>query len=347
MSWITTILDRIRRNSTPNLRVDPSYEELWAKEPESKSPEEWGLGDVEVLIPFGEKSLRVHNLQLWLISLGFPLPRFGDDGSLGDETISAVVDYQAAREKEGFPLKTQENALKIRGVGKSTYQDIANKIHNQPPKLDPPIPNPTSFGKFTYLVKEDEGGKKAIRPRSWADITGITLHQTATIFGENPQKFRSISAHLGISRGGHIILINGLNFVVYHGNAFNSHDVGIEVDGHFEGVEGDLMTYWKPKSNPTRQPLRPTEEQIQSTRKAIAWIIERVKFHGGEVKWIHAHRQSSKFRTSDPGSHIWKEVGLWAKKEFGLQDGGPDFTAGGYPIPKEWDPSYTTRYRPW
>lgn len=348
MAWISSILERIRQTTTtPTLEIDATYKELWEREPESKTPEAWGLGEVEVVIPQGEKSLRVHNLQQWLISLGYAFPRFGDDGVLGDETISVVVDYQAAREREGVPLKTQENALKVRGVGKKTYQDISERIHTQPALVMPEIHPSISWGDLVYLVKEDEAGVKAIRPRTWGDIQGITLHQTATLFGEDPQKFRKISAHMGISRGGQVILINGLTYVVYHGNAFNSHDVGIEIDGHFEGVEGDLSTYWKPKSKPQRTPLQPTMEQILGARKAIQWVVEKVKSHGGEVKWIHAHRQSSKSRTSDPGSRIWKEVGMWAKATFGLHDGGPTFTAGGYPIPKEWDPSYTTRYRPW
>ena len=141
--------------------------------------------------------------------------------------------------------------------------------------------------------------------------------------------------------------MNPLEWVIYHGHSFNSKDVGIEIDGHFAGVEGNIRTYWRPKSMPNRQPMSVSEAQIKATLAVIKWIIDTVAEHGGKVEFIHAHRQSSKMRTSDPGSKVWQRIAMEAKKQFGLVDGGPTFKLGGFPVPKEWDDSYTDSYRTW
>jgi hypothetical protein len=81
--------------------------------------------------------------------------------------------------------------------------------------------------------------------------------------------------------------------------------------------------------------------QADAAQATVRWIVDSVAAHGGKVTHIHPHRQSSKDRQSDPGSLIWQTVGLWARKELGLSDGGAKFTVGdGLPIPKDWDARY-------
>jgi len=65
------------------------------------------------------------------------------------------------------------------------------------------------------------------------------------------------------------------------------------------------------------------------------------------VVYLHAHRQSSKSRTSDPGEKVWRLFALEAKERWGLKDGGGSFEIGGYPIPHDWaqDVTYTAKYR--
>jgi|GEM_PF-1699290 len=66
--------------------------------------------------------------------------------------------------------------------------------------------------------------------------------------------------------------------------------------------------------------------------------LELVAKHGGEVRFIHAHRQSAA-KPSDPGSRIWKAVGRWGEEELGLSSGPPGYHIGnGLPLPTAWDP---------
>ena len=60
------------------------------------------------------------------------------------------------------------------------------------------------------------------------------------------------------------------------------------------------------------------------------------------MKFIHAHRQSSADRQSDPGSRIWQDAGIWAQQNLALSDGGKNFKVGTeLKIPEAWDPSRT------
>ena len=60
------------------------------------------------------------------------------------------------------------------------------------------------------------------------------------------------------------------------------------------------------------------------------------------MKFIHAHRQSSADRQSDPGSRIWQDVGIWGQQNLALSDGGKNVKVGtGLKIPEAWDPSRT------
>ena len=68
----------------------------------------------------------------------------------------------------------------------------------------------------------------------------------------------------------------------------------------------------------------------------IRYYVDLVAKHGGKIEFIHAHRQSSKSRVSDPGSRIWQACGVWAINELGLSAGPPGWSAGGYALPDAW-----------
>lgn len=329
------------------------YRGLLEKEPEHKTTEEWGLQDVELVLKDGDSGGKVRQYQKWLEALGYELSRFGADGGFGDETLSETREFQ-----DDHDLVEEEDALKLRGVGRKTYDAVQAQFEKLPKKVVPAPPStftppsnvPVTLlegGVKLYDITEHHGGKKRKRKRKWKDVKGITLHQTATLFGNNVMRYKNISAQVGVTPDGKVVLMNPLTSVVYHGNSFNAKDVGIEIDGHFAGIEGNLKTYWRPKSKPNRQPVTVTEAQIKATLAVIKWIIDTVEAHGGKVEYIHAHRQSSKSRVSDPGSKVWDRIALEAKKRYGLVDGGPTFKVGGYPIPKDWDPTYTAKYRSW
>jgi hypothetical protein len=187
--------------------------------------------------------------------------------------------------------------------------------------------------------RKDASPKHVYGRRAWDRVTGVCLHQTACVLGENPPRWDTVGCHVGVTRSGKVIWLHDFNKLVVHGNRWNAQTVGIEIDGMYEGVEGDIRTFWRPKDQPNLQPQRPTEVQLRAVRDLIRWIKKQVIKNGGKLNALVAHRQASVNRRNDPGSRIWKDVALPMSKELDLSDGGPGFKLGdGYPIPEEWDP---------
>jgi hypothetical protein len=184
-----------------------------------------------------------------------------------------------------------------------------------------------------------------VRSRPWRSVTGICLHQTACLLGERPTRWDSVGAHIGITRGGKVILLHGFDRIVAHGNGWNAQTVGIEIDGLYAGVEGDASTVWDDPSTPSRERgMVLTDETVTAAHAVIRWIVSDVASHGGAVRALVAHRQSSDSRRNDPGSAVWQRIALPMSAELGLTDGGDGFAIGGRPIPVEWDPRRTRRY---
>jgi len=365
------LADELEPEPEPELDGDGAdeYEDDFAAQPERKTVVEHGMAEVRVILRLNDEGAQVKEFQTWLEKLGYELTRFGADGGLGLETLQEVADFQDDDREKGGTLKDEEHAIKLQGVGEKTYLAIKAAAKAAPVVSPPPEPEPDADSgedtpdNFFRLCPESGKGVKAKRKRKkgWKSVVGITLHQTACDLGTTPTRFKKVSAHIGTTQDGKVVQMNGLDWVVYHGHSFNGSrgpgDVGIEINGHFAGLEPydedtgewkpNLKTYWKPKSRPNRVPMSVSPEQVKATLDAIDWIIAEVKKHGGEVKYIHAHRQSSKSRTSDPGEKVWRLIALVAMKKHGLTDGGPKFVAGGYPVPNQWaqDPAYTAKYR--
>lgn len=179
-------------------------------------------------------------------------------------------------------------------------------------------------------------------PRQWGSVRGITLHQTACDMGERIERYDTIGAHFAVLRSGRVLRMCDLDRVVYHGHGWNNQCVGIEVNGLYAGLEGDLRTVWDDPSTPFReQPQTVTIEAMESTRQLVRWIVGEVALNGGAVKHLVAHRQAVDSRRNDPGEAIWKQVALPLHAELGLDDGGVGFKipgSTGYAIPEAWDP---------
>lgn len=278
----------------------------------------------------GDNGNAVKALQLKVIALGYPLPRFGADGNLGFETLSAVElllrehNYKPDEDRESIS-DDELNAIealysKSLGVSKIDALEKAGRF----------------FDRRQTASNKTDGG-----PRSWQMITGITLHQTSCLLGENPPRWDTVGAHVGVTRSGKVIWMHDFTRIIWHGNGFNTKTVGIEIDGRYEGVEGNPKTLWDDPSTPQHEVANSiTNETVETTKQAIRWIVDEVARHGGKVSKLVAHRQSSRNRRDDPGSGLWSRVGLPMKTELGLDDGGPGFKIDtGYAIPVEWDPS--------
>lgn len=179
-------------------------------------------------------------------------------------------------------------------------------------------------------------------PRVWSQVKGITLHQTACDMGERIERYDTIGAHFAVLRSGRVLRMCDLDRVVYHGHGWNNQCVGIEVNGLYAGLEGDIRTVWDDPTTPYReQPQKVTPEAMESTRQLIRWIVAEVSERGGHVKVLGAHRQAVDSRRNDPGEAIWRQVALPLHAELGLSDGGVGFklpNSTGYAIPEAWDP---------
>jgi hypothetical protein len=179
--------------------------------------------------------------------------------------------------------------------------------------------------------------------RDWSKIKGITIHQTAVDFGTNPRRLLNVPVHGATLRDGSIVLLHDPPAYMWHGHSFNKHDIGIEVSCRAAGIEGNGDSLWLPKKykglkgdERLKHASEATDEQLEATRELIRYYCEQVEKHGGKIEFIHAHRQSTKSRVSDPGSRIWKAVGIWAQEELGLSCGPAGWSAGGYPLPDVW-----------
>lgn len=248
------------------------------------------------------------------------------DGKLGRDTLGALEDEWRAEER-------------AHRVGARTDEDDSAND-------EPTLPD--------WLVDLQDAPRIRKRglpkgSRGWHGITGITLHQTAVDFG-GPEHARVIDVpvHAMTFQDGRACLLNPPTALMYHGNGFNGRDIGVEVSCRAAGIEGVFAkrrgdpgpnTLWRSPSSPDATPLEASDQQLDATRKLVRFYVELTKRMGGAIEFIHAHRQSSAQRESDPGSRIWQEVGIWAQQEFDLSAGPPGWCLdGGMPIPTAWDP---------
>ena len=269
--------------------------------------------------------------QQQLIELGFGLPRFGADGDLGDETLSAYGNFLVS---QGLRSPTDDRPKSISPAGAAALDQAHSAM--------------THLGATAEIFVDERAnhphsGRSVSTPfRSWSKITAIVLHQTASKIGEKPTSWHGVPIHFGITRAGKIIQLYDLTEVCNHANGLNARSVGIEIDGWYAGIEGHPDTLWQPRPPaPPRQPMKLPEVQATAARAAVQRIVRSIQANGGTVTHIHAHRQASDERRSDPGSLIWETVGRWAQTSLNLTDGGADFTVGtGLRIPEAWDPRY-------
>lgn len=276
----------------------------------------------------GHKGKDVVQLQKALIALGYALPKWGADGILGTETIQAALAFAAA------------TASGLSWSDKDELQGVPDEIVLFIKRAAQEKRDQATDGTVFDLTSNHPITKGRQTLRNWEDITGIMLHQTACTLGPKWTRWYDVACHIGIPASGQIFYVNKLPVYLWHGHGLNSTTVGFEIDGSFEGIDGDSKTHWKAGGGPHRV----SEKQIQSARRAIEWAMKQVAAHGGRIKYIYAHRQSSDQRESDPGSRVWQEIGVWAQQNLGLKN-EPLFTKGtGLPIPEEWDPRSTVNY---
>lgn len=276
----------------------------------------------------GDQGVEVRELQQALLELGYDLSRWGADGDLGSETLDAL-----ARFLREHGTEVDDDANVVSDAELALVQKVLAATKDAP--LGPQLVSGRFHDLRSSASQNQIGGR-----RQWKQVTGVTLHQTACVLGERPQRWATVGAHFGVTRAGQVIWMHDFEKIVWHGNGFNGRTIGIEMDGTYAGVEGDDHTFWRPKDEPGRKAQTPTSDLVEAAKATVRWICQEVVRHGGRIEQLVAHRQASNQRQSDPGSALWRQVALPLHAELGLNDGGPGFTVGdGYPIPEKWDPS--------
>jgi N-acetyl-anhydromuramyl-L-alanine amidase AmpD len=275
----------------------------------------------------GSKGEQVRKVQRALVKLGYGLPKFGVDGDLGHETLAALQEFAAAHGVSAEHLPHEDAPIDA-----ALIEDLLEIAAAKKP------PKPRGVQLVDATAEHPNRHAKGVRP--WTSITGVTLHQTGIYMQNTARRFHRLRAHIGIidpGGVGTIVQVYPLDTLLWHANGLNPHTVGIEINGLFEGVEGQGL----PRYQRHLKLCHPSAAQIEAARKCLGWIAEEVGRHGGKLEHVYAHRQSSSTRRADPGSRVWQDVALWAEENLGLAT-RPTVTYGkGRPIPVAWDPRQT------
>lgn len=301
----------------------------------------------------GDKGPEVKEFQKALIALGYPLPRWGADGAYGAESHN-MSDLFA--DSIGMPFDEDQGYLPdiVRFAALELAKDAPEEDNDGMPECMVDMREEVvrrrkkrNSRNMKLNPKRAKKGLKKLRIRrkpkirDISIINSVTIHQTGTNF--NGRCPFLLEMHWVIQRNGESQYLNDLSLRVWQAQRiFNSTGVGLEMDGYYSGLGVDEKYFWKPESRPNRVPMTPTDELIESTRQTIEYICEVIGQRGGEIKFIHAHRQTSNQRSSDPGSLLWKAiVEEYAKPVLGLSDGGKNKTfLRGEPVPEAWCPDY-------
>lgn len=176
-------------------------------------------------------------------------------------------------------------------------------------------------------VKRNRDGSAVVRDP--ATVNGVVIHQTATDFGAKKGRPRyeralDVACHAMAFKTGEAVLAAPLAWYVNHGNGFNAHTLGLEIEGHYPGILG---------RGPGTDRL--TLETLGAAVAALTELVKRGRAEGMPIRYVYAHRQSRATRRADPGWEIWTDLRPtfdWLGLEI-----LPDLKIGsGRAIPKEW-----------
>lgn len=303
---------------------------------------------------FGDKGADVQELQEALIAHDYRLHKYGADGHLGQETMAALKGFTGARSIAWSSAEVPQEALEA--LGWDAPEDPEIPKAPQRTLEDVQVYDLRSAPLSERLLK-----KFRLRPgtprmpviRDPSQVTGITIHQTAARYGVAQyqvaiadgdarlalaKRSLRVACHMMAFHDGFLAWPNPLDWYVYHGNGWNTCELGLEIDGNYPGVK-DGKT-WNGK-----KPTRVTPEVIRAARAAVELLVIEGRKLGMPIEYIHAHRQSSSTRRDDPGEELWKAVVLgFAVPMLGLKVEQGRTLGGGRPVPIEWDPNGVGRY---
>jgi hypothetical protein len=204
----------------------------------------------------------------------------------------------------------------------------------------------TEDQKNPPVVRKHEIVHGKVVERDPKAVTGIVVHQSACIFGpkSNPEarhrRALNVACHALAFTDGVVALPNPLPWYVWHANKLNACSLGLEIEGHYPGLQDDPSTLPREDIKTTwgGSPTPLTDLTVTCACAALKALVTEGEAQGMPLEWIWAHRQASATRRSDPGMEIWKRVVLgYAVPVLGLKT-NPAFVVGaGMPIPIAWE----------
>jgi hypothetical protein len=293
-------------------------------------------------------------MQMALEDQGYQLPKYGADGDFGAETREALRAFAKDEDLNWSDGPVTHVVLDVLFAGRGAGWDAADD-----PIGPPVITTERVCDNVEIIDLRDEpfseriarkykraGGMPVVRDVS--QVTGITIHQTAVKYSVRDYQIHAaggdrkmalarralkVACHAMSFHDGFVVWTNPLDWYVYHGNGFNAFELGIEIDGNYPGlIDGKT---WNKKTATTC-----TEKSIEAARAGIELLVREGRKMGMPIEYIHAHRQSSATRRSDPGEELWNRVVLeFAVPLLGLQIEPSRVLRNGRPIPREWDPT--------
>jgi hypothetical protein len=190
------------------------------------------------------------------------------------------------------------------------------------------VPEPTRFSRFK---------------RDWQSIKGVTVHRTACIFGEDVERWKGLDAHIGVTLGGQVFILQPLTLGIWHGNGLSPFTIGIEFEGNPAGfIKANGQPYYWPQGGGPH-PCTPAMEY--SGVELFDFLLNEFQENGAAWEGVWAHRQSSKSRESDPGVEVWQKIAMSWREKLGCPASQLEQHWGdGQPIPREWDSNSHHRF---
>jgi len=275
----------------------------------------------------GAKGPRIIALQQQILALNpLALPRFGADGWLGDECFHALSILLDDDQIEEMEVVTQAHldaldkllAASRAGAGQVVYVDRRS---------------------FASVVE-----RKGKRTRTEYDLC---WHQTDCEMGEKPARYDGVPVHFIVTSGGQVIQLHDVEERLNAAHNLNGTTISIEVEGHFEGIEGDTSdaSYPDYHKDAGRHPQIIPDIQVRAAKRCVEIIIEQLAARKAKLKRQVTHRQGIRGkRRRDAGGVVCRRIIHPIAAQY-LIPFDWAYTAGnGEQAPKDWHPESTAKY---
>jgi hypothetical protein len=275
----------------------------------------------------GNKGPRIIALQQKVLQLNpLGLPRWGADGWLGDETLhslSVLLDDDTIADDE-VVTQAQLDALDA-------------LVASSRPKT----------GQVEYIDRRAQASKIERRGKRSVKEIDICWHQTDCEMGEKPERYDGVPVHFIVTSGGRVIQLHDVDDILHAAHFLNGSTISIEIEGHFEGIEGDISddSYPDYHKDAGRSPQDIPDIQVAAAKLCVLKIVEQVVAKGGRVRRQVTHRQGIKRkRRRDPGGKAARRIIRPIAESEGIPFDWAHTKGNGEQAPKEWHPSSTAEY---